>query len=156
MEGEKTKKNNQINNQINNPNPTHFLSKGSADKPKGNEDLNTGVFGKPPRQPPSVVGKFEHRGDVISFMPTTRFFITMNPSHACRTELREILKTLSTIHPNLIPTCENMALEEGVETARVLKIKFVKLNSTTSVLRMLKANGLQGTGFDGVFINNIF
>merc|ERR1719181_1034306 len=106
-----------------------------ANRPKEYQD-------KPPGQPPCVVGKFILNGDEITLVPTTGFFITMNPGYAGRTELPENLKALfrscAMIRPDLAPICENMLMAEGFETARVLAIKFVTLYKLSSELLSLQ------------------
>jgi dynein heavy chain len=105
---------------------------------KWKNDPKAGPFGKQPGQPPCVVGEFILQDDTIRLVPTTGFFITMNPGYAGRTELPENLKALfrscAMIRPDLEPICENMLMAEGFESARVLSIKFVKLYSLSSEL----------------------
>lgn len=92
----------------------------------------------PPGQPPNVVGTFNLQGDEIKLIPTTGFFITMNPGYAGRTELPENVKALfrscAMIRPDLEPICENMLMAEGFESAKVMSRKFVKLYKLSSEL----------------------
>jgi dynein heavy chain len=85
----------------------------------------------PAGTPPLKVGEYEFFGDTIGLIPTTGFFITMNPGYAGRTELPENLKanfrSCAMIKPDLKPICENMLLAEGFMKARQLSIKFVTL-----------------------------
>jgi len=86
---------------------------------------------EPAGAPPVVVGKFDFFGDVIRLIPTTGFWITMNPGYAGRTELPENLKanfrSCAMIRPDLKPICENMLMAEGFAQARTLSVKFVTL-----------------------------
>ena len=92
----------------------------------------------PPGQPPCKVGNYNFMGDSIALVPTTGFFITMNPGYAGRTELPENLKALfrscAMIRPDLALICENMLMAEGFTKARVLSIKFVTLYTLSDKL----------------------
>jgi len=98
----------------------------------------------PAGQPPNVVGTFNLQGDEIKLIPTTGFFITMNPGYAGRTELPENVKALfrscAMIRPDLEPICENMLMAEGFEKANELAGKFVKLYKLSSELLSSQAH----------------
>ena len=92
----------------------------------------------PAGQPPGIVGTFEFMGSRIYLVPTTGFFITMNPGYAGRTELPENLKahfrSCAMIRPDLEPICENFLMAEGFIAAKPLSVKFVTLYSLASEL----------------------
>jgi dynein heavy chain len=98
----------------------------------------------PAGAPPVVVGKFDFFGDVIRLIPTTGFWITMNPGYAGRTELPENLKanfrSCAMIRPDLKPICENMLMAEGFAQARGLAIKFVTLYELSADLLSKQAH----------------
>ncbi|CEL96675.1 unnamed protein product [Vitrella brassicaformis CCMP3155] len=75
--------------------------------------------------------RFQFMDDDIGLVPTTGFFITMNPGYAGRTELPENLKALfrscAMVVPDVTFICENMLMSEGFLTARSLAHKFVTL-----------------------------
>ena len=85
----------------------------------------------PPGQPPCKVGTFDFMGDIISLVPTTGAYITMNPGYAGRTELPENVKacfrSCAMIRPDLAPISEIMLMAEGFVGAKMLSIKFVTL-----------------------------
>ena len=88
--------------------------------------------------PPVCVGTFEFMGDTIRLVPTTGYFITMNPGYAGRTELPENLKVLfrscAMIRPDLRTIMENMLMSEGFMKARQLSVKFFELYSLSEAL----------------------
>jgi len=92
----------------------------------------------PAGKPPGKVGEFDFMGTVISLVPTTGFFITMNPGYAGRSELPENLKanfrSCAMIRPDLQPICQNMLMAEGFIKALPLSIKFVTLYELSSEL----------------------
>ena len=92
----------------------------------------------PEGTPPCCVGEFDFMGSRIKLIPTTGFFITMNPGYAGRQELPENLKSqfrsCAMIKPDLAPIAQNMLMAEGFVDARVLSIKFVTLYRISSEL----------------------
>lgn len=98
----------------------------------------------PAGTPPTKVGSYDFFGDSISLVPTTGFFITMNPGYAGRTELPENLKaqfrSCAMIRPDLKPICENMLMAEGFVKARSLAVKFVTLYELSSELLSKQAH----------------
>ena len=96
----------------------------------------------PAGTPPVKVGTFDFSGEEISLIPTTGFFITMNPGYAGRTELPENLKALfrscAMIRPDLKPICENMLMAEGFIKARQLAVKFVTLYQLEKLIECVR------------------
>ena len=98
----------------------------------------------PAGTPPAKVGEFEFFGHRISLIPTTGFFITMNPGYAGRTELPENLKAnfryCAMIRPDLEPICENWLMAQGFVMARSLAVKFVTLYGLSTRLLSQQAH----------------
>lgn len=94
--------------------------------------------GVPAGKPPVIVGNLDFMGKEIRLIPTTGFFITMNPGYAGRSELPENLKahfrSCAMIRPDLQPICQNMLMAEGFVNAAPLSIKFVTLYKLSSEL----------------------
>ena len=98
----------------------------------------------PPGQPPCKVGTFDFMGDVISLVPTTGAYITMNPGYAGRTELPENVKacfrSCAMIRPDLEPISEIMLMAEGFVGAKQLSVKFVTLYTLSDDLLSKQAH----------------
>jgi len=88
-------------------------------------------LGDSPGTPPCKVGYFDFFGDELCLVPTTGFFITMNPGYKGRAELPESIKVqfrpCAMIKADFQLIAENMLLSEGFREAKVLSSRFVTL-----------------------------